>query len=266
MFPCQKINHAVVLVAWLAEENAYKLMNSWGRDWGENGFFRVEQRDLDDTCFIEREAFLPVVKEDEIIEPKPNPSPKPKPNPFGPLPVPNPNDCAVFFPSCEKNDGYFEKCSNSGNIKENFDGKLSGMVLGKFKGITLFEGPNCTGQTMTIKNDFRCMKNTLLSNLIDKVKSVVLLEEEQPKPECFWIYDDNCFGGERVEICGNIANVNETRLKDKIGSIKLGKKIWTISTFSEPNYKGTTAVRTMDFYSIIDSPIKNIQSIKLLKY
>jgi hypothetical protein len=77
MFPCQKINHAVVLVAWLAEENAYKLMNSWRRDWGENGFFRVEQRDLDDTCFIEREAFLLVVK----VEPKPNPSPKPKPKP-----------------------------------------------------------------------------------------------------------------------------------------------------------------------------------------
>ncbi|MBN1660220.1 MAG: protease inhibitor I42 family protein [Anaerolineae bacterium] len=39
--PCNSINHAIVLVGWDDSVGAWILRNSWGPDWGEDGYMRI---------------------------------------------------------------------------------------------------------------------------------------------------------------------------------------------------------------------------------
>ena len=36
------INHAVVIVGYDSEEKTFKVRNSWGKSWGEEGYFRLK--------------------------------------------------------------------------------------------------------------------------------------------------------------------------------------------------------------------------------
>eukprot|EP01132_Coremiostelium_polycephalum_P008252 gene8252-10140_t len=49
----QTINHNVLLIGYNQEQNYYIIKNSWGRDWGENGFARVSA-DPNFDCGISR--------------------------------------------------------------------------------------------------------------------------------------------------------------------------------------------------------------------
>lgn len=39
--PCRNVNHAIVLVGWDDNDQAWILRNSWGPGWGENGYMRI---------------------------------------------------------------------------------------------------------------------------------------------------------------------------------------------------------------------------------
>lgn len=39
--PCNSVNHAIVLVGWDDADGAWILRNSWGPNWGENGYMRI---------------------------------------------------------------------------------------------------------------------------------------------------------------------------------------------------------------------------------
>jgi inhibitor of cysteine peptidase len=39
--PCNQINHAIVLVGWDDSDGAWILRNSWGPNWGEDGYMRI---------------------------------------------------------------------------------------------------------------------------------------------------------------------------------------------------------------------------------
>jgi hypothetical protein len=39
--PCRQVNHAITLVGWDDSVGAWILRNSWGPDWGEDGYMRI---------------------------------------------------------------------------------------------------------------------------------------------------------------------------------------------------------------------------------
>lgn len=86
--------HAMVVVGFDDNRSAFKLINSWGRNWGENGFGWI------DYTTFRRMARQGYVAHDIIIDPipprppvtpdplppQPNPQPQPTPQPLPPLP------------------------------------------------------------------------------------------------------------------------------------------------------------------------------------
>ncbi len=58
-----KVDHAVMLVAWGQDNRGqqyWKIQNSWGQGWGEQGYFRVVRGQ--NFCGIESDAVFGSVK------------------------------------------------------------------------------------------------------------------------------------------------------------------------------------------------------------
>ena len=48
--PCNSINHAIVLTGWDDSLGAWRLRNSWGPNWGEDGYMRIKYRSARVSC------------------------------------------------------------------------------------------------------------------------------------------------------------------------------------------------------------------------
>jgi len=64
--PCNVMNHAVVLVGYGVDDANKKsywiIRNSWGPDWGEKGYARIERNEKNNhSCFITSSAFSPLL-------------------------------------------------------------------------------------------------------------------------------------------------------------------------------------------------------------
>jgi C1A family cysteine protease len=86
---CAKtVNHAVLAVGYGTDANGtkfWKLKNSWGEGWGENGYFRIERTDSTNTkgtlCLTQFPSSFPTVA-------RSSPNPVPKVPTAAPTPVP----------------------------------------------------------------------------------------------------------------------------------------------------------------------------------
>merc|ERR1712146_830726 len=89
-----KLDHGVLAVGYGTDNGVdyWKVKNSWGETWGENGYIRIERGvSGDGECGIKAGATYPRVS---ASGPTPSPSPEPSPTP-GPTPAPSPtpSDC-----------------------------------------------------------------------------------------------------------------------------------------------------------------------------
>jgi len=72
------LNHGIVILGWGSQggKDYWICKNSWGKNWGENGYFRIEQGE----CNIDKYFFAYPV--DPIAPQNINPSPSPSPSPL----------------------------------------------------------------------------------------------------------------------------------------------------------------------------------------
>jgi cathepsin C len=65
MIPWEKVTHSVLLVGWGIQdgEKFWKCLNSWGEEWGENGYFRIRKGTDEDSIESMAEAAVPFVME-----------------------------------------------------------------------------------------------------------------------------------------------------------------------------------------------------------
>ena len=106
MYNCgTNLNHVVLLVGYTPD--SWIIKNSWGTNWGESGFVRVNKNS---GCGVLLYVYWPLVNG---FNPSPNPNPNPNPNP-GPTPDPTCNDsnqsCAYWAQNgeCSKNPNYMK--------------------------------------------------------------------------------------------------------------------------------------------------------------
>jgi hypothetical protein len=110
-----KLDHGVLIVGYGTDKGVdyWKVKNSWGPNWGEGGYVRIE-RGLpgDGECGIKKMASYPeVISSGPVPSPVPDPAPTPAPTPSpGPAPTPSPTckdsehfcqDSAVFQPATD---------------------------------------------------------------------------------------------------------------------------------------------------------------------
>jgi Papain family cysteine protease/Cathepsin propeptide inhibitor domain (I29) len=69
--PCTSINHAINIIGVDSDEidGYYIGRNSWGTNWGENGYFRMRFNDSTQSCFMDSAAFRPNVKRSSNSDP-----------------------------------------------------------------------------------------------------------------------------------------------------------------------------------------------------
>lgn len=60
-----EIDHAVLLVGYIQSDDAWIVKNSWGADWGEEGYVRIAKtKDAHGVCGINQQNSIPVFEDD----------------------------------------------------------------------------------------------------------------------------------------------------------------------------------------------------------
>lgn len=97
-----KLDHGVLVVGYGTDKGTdyWKVKNSWGATWGEDGYVRIE-RGLpgDGECGIKAMASYP-----EVTSSGPVPAPTPAPLPPAPTPAPTPSGCQDAVDYCKDKD------------------------------------------------------------------------------------------------------------------------------------------------------------------
>ncbi len=248
--PCTKPTHAVVLVGSDYDDRGQYLIgrNSWGAGWGDKGNFKIRAYSFDKTCFMESFGVLPIIK-----------------NSSNPIRPPVVQGCLKFYSECGFKGKVKEICENT-PIIENFS-LITGFEIGKFKNVKIYTSDqNCKGTHYILDQSNACFQTNGLPNLVNNVKSIIV-DDQKPPSGCIWVYDQNCFSGNKLEICANVPDLNASNFGNRISSINFGPNIADITIYLDAYYQGSYTSIQREITGMADTWIdKDIESIKITKY
>jgi C1A family cysteine protease len=246
---CEGSNHAVVLAGVKIDPKDgrpyYIVKNSWGKEWGKNGFFFIKLRDEDKTCFLESSFSKPNVRDIRL------------PSPINPV-------YPKIYSECNFNGKSMELRDNLAQIPSDWSNKIMSLDLGNFEKVTLYPSEKCTASTsVEVAMSNVCYPIPITAKTYnyfpDGVGSIVI-KQDTPPENCAWIYPQACYSGNKVEVCKDSSNLNVP-----VGSFLLGENVGSFDVESK-NGRMLTLIKSQincEVYGITE--IKNITRFNLKK-
>jgi len=238
---CGRMNHAVVAVGNVYEggRNLFIVRNSWGKNWGYQGHFKIQKGNRD--CGISKMAWLPTMHE-SYTPPKPTP-PKPSPKP-APTPSPKPapvsaNQCVELFGSTGfKGKPLLKACDGVPELdKYYFYGVKFPQHADPQLSIRAFPWQDCGGRF-----NIHVTKTTeFIEKDGHKVYSASMSKHKEGPSGCVNFYTKTCISGVPLfEVCGSVSNTQAVDYSElpKIQSILPGLGVHRITFFTQKDYEG----------------------------
>jgi len=217
------LNHAVIAVGYVIENGIeyLKVRNSWGSNWGINGYFKIP---VNKNCRIMDTAYLPEIQAPDT----------PYPEPY----------CGTFYSECNYQGKKFSTCQGVTDFDSAIGGKVSSfsrtdpkMVLAE-NFFDFYSQPECKGDKIrTSSAPFQCDANDYYfsKSSIKSVAAWYILSGFQ----CINVFDKPCYDGNNVMLCNAIPDLSAINVKISPGSIYYGWQfVKKYVFFDETNYKG----------------------------
>jgi hypothetical protein len=211
---CRYLNHAVTAVGLkqIGTETLIVVRNSWGTDWGFNGYFTANVKN---SCYLMYSAFKPVVKNHEDF-----PAPK----------------CNTFYPQCNSTNGGVTKCEGINSAEKEL-GSTNIMSWDKQDNSMywfFYDLENCKGRERSFYFSNSCFSSTF------NIKSAALGNRDIVEPVgayCAVFYSDSCAKGKKFTLCNSIPSVQPGEIPS-IGTIMMGSNRLSIILYDQENFKG----------------------------
>lgn len=249
-----QINHAVVIIGFSNADGGYfKIRNSWGTGWGEQGHIRLRNDASNKSCLIEDFCYAPIG-----FSGTPNPSPPPPspPSPVPPPPAPETN-CAQLFEGRDYTGNSITVCDNIPCLSLLTWGKrLSSIKVASGTKARLYSGDGYSGNSLTLSGQFG---NFDAYNFDDVTMSVMI---NPPTTKCVTLYQFAKFQGNSVVICNNTPQFDAT-WNDKVNSAQVSAGV-TAVFFENANYGGRALAVRVQNQDFVNSGMSNKASSVLL--
>lgn len=214
---CGKLNHAVVAVGLVTENNQDYLLvrNSWGTNWGFEGYFKIP---TSMHCGIMNNAWLPTTQMH--------------------VPFPEKN-CPKFYSECNMSGNHVTTCTGNNDFNASIGGRLKSYKKygNDNQYFNFFTEKNCKGEKIWNYQDSKCLDDdwtykgkTIQSASIDTVNLPW---------GCIQHFTERCYSGNATLMCASIPDLSKTDFIFTEGSILAPTySVDNVFFFSETKYQG----------------------------
>lgn len=237
---CGELNHAVVAVGYkVVNATTYLIVrNSWGTDWGVNGYFYVNAKN---ACGILTYAWLPDVYNGTVPDPNPQPEPEPnpKPNP-DPEPEPQPkpvnnDNCLQMYSECNFMGNLSNACNSVNYLKKKISSLKVATNTSQIEEVVAFKNADCLGKPVIFSSENKCLVDKSFKQFYPK--SLALNYKNNHK--CVKFFSSPCLGNEpSYTICGSVADLKDDYLGDTESIDFDSANVNFVTFFEEPNFLG----------------------------